>query len=159
MNFNTEKEQKVSTFGGDKTVVYMGRCALCGLRVYSDGDNDPRGVLGLRAYDPVEKASLDTHPGVKEAGDLPAIVACWGCKSNDGDKWRKLAAIVLQRWGIAPLKKWRVSYEVRQLGAIGVWSTKIDTVEGESAEAATEAFRAKHSAEFEFRFPIKVETT
>lgn len=49
-----------------------------------------------------------------------------------------------------------VKYEVRAIGAIGVFWPMTDEIEAWTAEQARERFRAKHQDKYEFRFPISV---
>lgn len=52
--------------------------------------------------------------------------------------------------------KWLVEYEVRDLGAIGVFWLKRDIVDADTSEQATEAFRVKYREKYEFRSPVVV---
>lgn len=52
--------------------------------------------------------------------------------------------------------KYEVNYEVRNLGAIGVFWTLTDVVEADDSEQAKQVFRTKHQAHYEFRSPIRV---
>ncbi len=52
--------------------------------------------------------------------------------------------------------KWLVEYEVRAIGAIGVFWLKHDVVDADTGERATEAFRAKYGDKYEFRSPVVV---
>ena len=51
---------------------------------------------------------------------------------------------------------YRVSYEVRNVGAQGIFWTKTEDVRAESKIEAMERFRALYVDELEFRFPISV---
>jgi hypothetical protein len=63
----------------DRVCRYVGQCAGCQRRTYAfdDGENDPRGVLGDRAYWPVEG----------EDG-LP-VLACAVC-ANDYETYQRI---------------------------------------------------------------------
>ncbi len=65
--------QQVRDFSGEtRAITYQGPCMTCGRRVYAadDGDNDPRGVMGLGALYLTDEMM---RPG------MPPVVFCWGC--------------------------------------------------------------------------------
>jgi hypothetical protein len=53
------------------------------------------------------------------------------------------------------MTKYLVEYEVRNLGAIGIFWLKSDIIEAEGIEDAMEKFRQKWGKKFEFRFPAQ----
>lgn len=55
-------------------------------------------------------------------------------------------------------KAFLVSYEVRTIGAIGIFWNKEDTIVADSPEQARERFRARWQHKYEFRSPIKTQT-
>lgn len=78
--------------GLEKTIRAVGKCALCRLECFDDGnENDPRGACGLRVAAPV----IASEQG---QADKPDVMACYGCHQNDGEKYEKLMAIVREIW-------------------------------------------------------------
>ena len=55
------------------------------------------------------------------------------------------------------MTKWDVEYEVRLLGAIGVFWLLFDQVEAESSNQAKELFRAKYGNLYEMRAGLAIE--
>lgn len=51
---------------------------------------------------------------------------------------------------------YRVSYEVRNVGAQGIFWTKTEDVHAGSKTEAMERFRALYVDQYEFRFPVRV---
>ena len=91
LDFRTNKPQLFRDLGGEHTAVYMGLCVVCHCRTYDhEGGADPRGMLGLRVYTPY----VAEYYGMVG----PDVVACWGCKENDGDTSRKGLGIAKSRW-------------------------------------------------------------
>lgn len=88
-------------FGGFRTYIFRGRCIGCGSRVYSNGDNDPRGVAGpSHTWFPVEPEQFtesNENSEYKNAADLPA---CWGCM-NERPKWERVKLAALKAWNAA----------------------------------------------------------
>jgi len=53
------------------------------------------------------------------------------------------------------MNKYKVTYEVRTLGAIGIFEEMTDVVEAKTTgTAAFTAFRKKHEDRYEFRSPV-----
>lgn len=55
--------------------------------------------------------------------------------------------------------QWYVEYEVRGLGAIGIFWLKGDTVEADNESEARERFRNRYGHRYEFRFPSRCYVT
>lgn len=57
--------------GGEKVVRYVGRCIVCTVSCWSDGDNSPLGALGMQAV----------YPLLAEEHDMegPDVCLCWTC--------------------------------------------------------------------------------
>lgn len=93
VRFNTTADQPYRSMGDGqtKTVRYVGRCEVCRVRVYDDGDdNDPRGACGLHT-DATLKAS--------EHGLLRDVRICYGCAQEFA---AYKVAIALGRAEVAP---------------------------------------------------------
>lgn len=91
--------------GTDRTCCYMGTCASCGRMTYAfdDGENDPRGVLGDNAADPIylsEHVAMDDAAKVKAVGDALShdvvVPACFCC-TNDYDRYQYLLSMATRR--------------------------------------------------------------
>ena len=54
------------------------------------------------------------------------------------------------------MKWYEVTYEVRLLGAIGIFTAKTSTVLAGTPEEAFEKFRRRWCHKYEFRFPIMI---
>ena len=53
------------------------------------------------------------------------------------------------------MNKYKVTYEVREIGAIGIFETMTDVVEAKTGgTCAFTAFRKKHETQYEFRNPV-----
>ncbi len=63
--------------GKDRMCRYKGKCTTCGKRTYAfdDGENDPRGILGDHAADPLYASDY------KSAG--PDIAMCFICMNSE----------------------------------------------------------------------------
>ncbi len=54
-------------------------------------------------------------------------------------------------------KLYRVTYEGRYIGAIGIFQPKMDEIWADNEKEAKERFRRRWEHLYEFRFPISVE--
>lgn len=73
---------------------YYGSCSCCGIRTYGhdDGEDDPRGVLGDHAADPItlsEHVSEADAIALTKTGTDVTIPACFCC-TNDYDRYQYL---------------------------------------------------------------------
>lgn len=78
----------------ERVMRYYGRCSCCGTRTYAhdDGENDPRGVLGDHAADPLklsDHVSDADAASLTESGADVTIPACFCC-TNDYDRHQYL---------------------------------------------------------------------
>lgn len=72
---------------------FMGKCVGCGIRTYAfeDGENDPRGFLGIHASDPL--VAID-YGYIGE--DVPF---CFMCGNDTETKYRQGLWIAMKKWG------------------------------------------------------------
>lgn len=75
----------------DRVLRYTGDCVTCGRRTYAfdDGENDPRGVLGDRAADP-----LVAEEHGRRGPDVPQCFLC----GNDYDRYKRTMQVAERRW-------------------------------------------------------------
>lgn len=147
--WNVETPQNARDFGGeDRTIVYRGRCVLCNSRCYGYKDEpcpDPRGLIPMEhCADEFEARAFDMVG--------PDVMACWGCKSNDGEKYRKALALARRQWHARTVDPSPGAYSARGLaqlptlaqgqtddlklddGAHRVWLARTTRADGETFE-------------------------
>ncbi|BCY10971.1 hypothetical protein L3i22_060590 [Actinoplanes sp. L3-i22] len=66
--------QTYRDFSGPRVARYVGTCVLCSTPTWSDGSNDPRGMLGANAVQTLRAAELDLEG--------PDVCRCWTCAST-----------------------------------------------------------------------------
>jgi hypothetical protein len=75
----------------DRVLRFMGECVTCGRRTYAfdDGENDPRGVLGDHAADPLVAEEYE-----RRGPDVPQCFLC----GNDYDRYQHSMRVAERRW-------------------------------------------------------------
>jgi hypothetical protein len=95
IDFRRNDPQKVRTWAGEDTFcIFVAPCIVCGARVYEmeNGENDPRGPLGLHA--PVELVASEYNMAGED------LVMCWGCGDNSR-KYTFGVGLAKARWSSA----------------------------------------------------------
>lgn len=102
LSFTVDSPQKIRDDWRqtDRVMRYYGPCRTCGTRTYAfdDGENDPRGMLGDHAADPL---NLADHLSEAEAAEVTrvggvTIPACFCC-TNDYDRYQSLIAAATRK--------------------------------------------------------------
>lgn len=94
MKYNTHKPQVEKDWAGEvRTIVYLGKCAVCGRTVYGYSDQpapDPRGLISPdHTNHPLNPTDYDM------TGD--PLLMCFTC-NNAGDTYHKGLKIAMGLW-------------------------------------------------------------
>lgn len=104
LDFTTDRPQKYydSWRNRERTCLYSGQCINCMVRTYgfTDGENDPRGILGERAKsspDPMSDAPELYDEAERLGVTLEDVPACFLCMNEEGS-YKSICRIARGEW-------------------------------------------------------------